>query len=132
MESLILEPSGYTPRIRFSPVQGTFEITGISLPENIIEFYEPVLDWMDRYENEYIEEAVLNGRANLEVMFKLDYYNSGTIRYLISILNKIKRFIDRGMNVTVSWYYDKDDEHLLDSGKDLAVLTGLPVHFKAT
>ena len=132
MESLNLDPSGYTPGIRFSPAQGKFEITGISLPENVIDFYGPVLEWMDRYQDDYIEEAVMDGRSDLDLIFKLDYYNSGTIRYLISILNKTKGFIEKGMNVTVSWYYDEDDEHLLDSGKELADLTGLPIRFKAT
>ena len=132
MESLNLDPSGYTPGIRFSPAQGKFEITGISLPENVTDFYGPVLEWMDRYENEYIEKAILDERSELDLIFKLDYYNSGTIRYLISILNKAKRFIERGMNVSVYWHYDEDDEHLLDSGKELADLTGLPFRFKAT
>ena len=132
MESLNLDPSGYTPGIRFSPAQGKFEITGISLPENVIDFYGPVLEWMDRYENDYIEEAVLDGRSEIDLVFKLDYYNSGTIRYLIAMLNKAKRFIDRGMDVSVYWYYDEDDEHLLDSGKELADLTGLPFQFNTT
>ncbi len=132
MESLNLDPSGYTPGIRFSPAQGKFEITGISLPENVIDFYGPVLEWMDRYESEYIAEAVMEGRSELDLIFRLEYYNSGTIRYLISILNKAKRFNDRGMVVSVYWYYDEDDEHLLESGREMADLTGLPFQFKTT
>lgn len=131
METLDIPPSGYYPGIRFVPDTGKFEITGISLPENVMDFYGPVIDWLERYEQEYVEQALREGRKELELKFMLDYYNSGTIRYLISILNKMKSCLDKGMNVTIRWYYDEDDEHLLDSGKELADLTQLPFTFES-
>ena len=37
--------------------------------------------------------------------------------------------MERGMEVSVNWYYDEEDEHLLDSGKELAELTELPFNY---
>jgi hypothetical protein len=129
MESLIMDASTYTPGIRFSPALREFEIKGVSLPENVIEFYTPVLEWLDRFEHVISENTGSQSDDPLRLVFKLCYYNSGTVRYLISILNKMKRLIEVGMNVVVEWYYEKDDEHLLDNGKELAELTELPFSY---
>jgi hypothetical protein len=129
MEALIRDASAYTPALNFSPALKIFELKGVSLPENVIEFYTPVLGWLDKFENECIEPAVKNNSGLHRLVFRLSYYNSGTIRYLIAILNKIKRFIEKGLKVSVEWHYEKEDEHLLDSGKELSELTELPFNY---
>lgn len=129
MESLIRDASTYTPALHFSPELKVFELKGVSLPENVIDFYAPVLEWLDKFENECVETYLNQGNDLLRLVFKLCYYNSGTIRYLIAILNKMKRLMEKGLNVSVEWHYEKDDEHLLDSGKELSELTELPFNY---
>ena len=126
MESLIRDASTYTPSINFSPALRLLEMKGVSLPENVIEFYSPVIEWLERFENEYADTILTEKDKSVRLVFKLFYYNSGTIRYLIAILNKMKRLIDKGVAITIEWHYEKEDEHLLDSGKELSELTELP------
>ena len=129
MESFIRDASTYTPAIHFTPALKVFELKGVSLPENVIDFYTPVLEWLDKFEDEYLEPALTDSNEHLNLVFKLSYYNSGTIRYLIAILNKMKRFMEKGLAVTIEWFYEKDDEHLLDSGKELSELTEIPFNY---
>jgi hypothetical protein len=126
MESFIRDASTYTPSINFIPELRMLELKGVSLPENVIEFYSPVIEWLERFENEYADTILQEKDRSVRLVFKLSYYNSGTIRYLIAMLNKMKRLIDRGIAVTIEWHYDAEDEHLLDSGKELSELTELP------
>lgn len=126
MESLIRDASTYTPSINFIPSLRMLELKGVSLPENVIEFYSPVIEWLDRFENEYAETILKEKDRSVRLVFKLSYYNSGTIRYLIAMLNKMKRLIDKGITITIEWHYEKEDEHMLDSGKELSELTELP------
>ena len=47
MDSYYLEATPKTPEIDFNPAANTFLIKGRSIPENSIEFYRPLLDWLD-------------------------------------------------------------------------------------
>ena len=47
MENLTLEGSAKTPTIKFDAENGVLELKGRSIPENSIEFYKPLNDWID-------------------------------------------------------------------------------------
>lgn len=127
MNNLKLEPTQYTPAISFEPDKGKFEISGISLPENVLDFYTPVLNWLEEYEKSLVTETT-NQTTILQFSFRLCYYNSGSVRFLISVLQIIKR-ISNHTKVRVEWFYEKDDIHLYDNGKELEELTGLAFNF---
>lgn len=127
MNHLYLEATQYTPAINFNPDIGKFEISGISLPEDVLDFYEPVLDWLNKFTDSLIAESD-SPRPPLQFTFKLNYYNSGSVRFLVSVLHIIKRLCDN-TTVKVEWFYEKDDIHLFDNGKELEELTGLKFDF---
>jgi hypothetical protein len=127
MNNLILEPTQYTPRINFNIDTGKFEVSGISLPENVLDFYTPVVNWLDTFEKTISADPVDSSRKFVFI-FRLCYYNSGSVRFLISMLQIIKRLSERFI-VKVEWYYERDDIHLFDNGKELEELTGLIFNF---
>ena len=49
MEALILEEADDSPKVILDPDNNAFEISGKSLPEHVIGFYQPILDWLDLY-----------------------------------------------------------------------------------
>jgi hypothetical protein len=49
MEIISLEGTEDTPKIILDSKNGIFEISGRSLPEDTAEFYQPVLEWLDKY-----------------------------------------------------------------------------------
>nr|HPJ52616.1 SiaC family regulatory phosphoprotein [Flavobacteriales bacterium] len=49
MHALLLEGSPKTPSVRFDPENGSLELRGRSIPENSIDFYKPLTDWLDEY-----------------------------------------------------------------------------------
>mgnify|MGYP003959085331 CR=1 FL=1 len=49
MEQISLIGTPKTPSIKFDAKLGLVEIKGRSIPENSIEFYNPLIDWLDRY-----------------------------------------------------------------------------------
>ena len=127
MNNLNLDSTQYTPAISFNPDTGKFEISGISLPENVLDFYTPILNWLDEYEKSLIAQPI-SPPPSLQFSFRLCYYNSGSVRFLISMLQVIKRICDHA-KVRVEWFYEKDDIHLYDNGKELEELTGLTFNF---
>jgi len=127
MKLLHLEPTRYSPAVNFDPDTGKFEISGISLPEDVIAFYSPVLDWL----NEFAESLIAGSAGTypgIQFAFNLNYYNSGSIRFLISVLEVLKR-INVYVPVIVQWHYENDDVLLFDNGKELEELSGLKFDF---
>ncbi len=130
MEILQIPEKNHTPRILLDPQSGIFEFEGISLPEDLFAFYMPVLEWFDAYlaSIRQVENRQLYPPA--KVSFKFSYYNSGSVRMLIFILQKLKMITDIQPKTVITWYYEEEDLHLLDNGKDLAELTGVTFQFK--
>ena len=49
MAAIIIEGTPKTPTVSFDDASGALELKGRSIPENSIEFYKPLIDWIDKY-----------------------------------------------------------------------------------
>lgn len=118
MENLVIKPSQKTPNIHFDSTTGTLEITGRSIPENSVEFYRPVLEWLDEYNN--------SPAPNTEFVFKLEYFNTSSSKCILDIFRKLEIVSKSGSEIKISWYYDEDDEDMQESGEDFQEIIKLP------
>jgi hypothetical protein len=107
MEDLLIEPTAKTPLIDFS-LSGKLVIAGSSFPENAKEFYDPVIDWTVELRNESIDMDLV-----------LEYMNTASAKKLLELLKKLESNLNI-KNLTVNWFYDKDDEDSLEAGQILA------------
>jgi len=55
MEKLIIEATVNSPRIVLDPEEKKFEFSGESRPENVRNFYLPVLEWLEKYDIQFDE-----------------------------------------------------------------------------
>ena len=94
MEILQIPERNHTPRVLLDPQSGIFEFEGISLPEDLFAFYMPVLDWLDTYIAAIRKLENHSAFPTPKVTFKMTYYNSGSVRMLIFILQKLKMISD--------------------------------------
>jgi hypothetical protein len=116
MKPLILDETGYTPKVQFLP-DGRLLISGKSLPEDTAKFYEPILAW--------ISECNLE---KITITIRLDYMNSSSAHQISKFLMLAK---DNPCikETIVEWYYETDDEDSLDFGKELEYLTDFQFKF---
>ena len=121
MEPFVMEGENQLPTIILDKEKGHFEISGQSLPENVHEFYSPVISWLEKYAQ--------NPNPTTEVIFKMEYYNTASSKMLFAILEKFDEIFKAGNNVKVFWHYDQDDEDMLESGEDYADLVTAPFEF---
>ena len=119
MEKLIIEGTEDTPKIVFDPESGVYEISGRSLPEDVVSFYEPVLNWLDD-----LEASPIPG---VEFVFKLEYFNTASSKLILDILLKLDDIYQAESNMTVKWYYFEMDEDLMEAGEEYAELVEVPV-----
>jgi hypothetical protein len=108
MEPLDIKATNDTPRVLFDPDNNLFEISGRSLPEDVVTFYQPVLDWLDEYTRTPLKKT--------DFVFKYIYFNTATSKLVQDILIRLEHLQEKGLEVKVSWYYEQDDEDMLDLG----------------
>jgi len=111
--TFLIEGDKRCPRITADFSRGTFEISGISLPENPYLYYQPFLDELDDY---------LKAPCDLTVLsLKLEYFNTGSALALRNIIQKLNVSLTLD-SVLVKWYYETDDIDMLDSGDEFATI----------
>jgi hypothetical protein len=122
MEALHIEPSDDTPKIYFEPDVDLFVIAGKSLPENAIDFYQPVFDWTNLYLNSG------DAPGNFVLNFKLEYFNTASSKQIAKLLRIIEtcKIKDK---VLIKWYYDREDTDMLKAGTRYSNLIDLRFEF---
>lgn len=122
MDSLIIEATEDSPKVHFDTSSNRFTISGESRPENAGKFYSPVISWIVEYEQTL-------GQSPLVFVFKLDYFNSTSAKYIMDILLVLKKFVDDGHTVNIEWHYDKRDDDMLDAGNEFSDTVDLKFDF---
>ena len=121
METLIIEKTKTTPHILFDKNLGRFEITGRSLPEDVIEFYKPVIEWVKKYLENPNPETVLT--------FEIEYLNTSSSKAILDIIYLLKFPYDKGFDVKVNWKVFDEDEDLMELGEDYSSFVPVPFTF---
>ena len=115
MDNLTIEGSAKTPTVEFEGV-GKLLIKGRSIPENSIEFYKPVIDWIGAYGGAPKDVT--------EVNVQLEYFNTSSSKCILDVFKKLESVT--GSEVSVKWYYEEDDEDMLEAGEDYEAIIDLP------
>ena len=118
MESLLIEGTAKTPIIRFDGDLGLIEIKGRSIPENSIEFYKPLVDWLDRYSQ--------NPKQTTKVNIQLEYFNTSSSKCILDVFKKLEVIHKANREVVINWYYEEDDEDMLEAGEDYESIIRIP------
>ena len=119
MNVLIIEPTEHTPGVDFNPATGKLMLSGRSLPENAIEFYDPVFEWLENY------LEMPPQRTELHV--DLDYLNSISQKMVVEILKNTRKVLEKGKTMSVKWYYEEEDEKMMEEGKAIASEFEIPI-----
>jgi len=118
MEALDIRATNDTPKVLLDPENDIFEISGRSLPEDVVSFYQPVIDWLEEYK-EYAGEFI-------EFVFKYIYFNTATSKLIQDILIKLEELNEEGHKVQVIWFYEEDDEDMFDLGEEFSENVDIP------
>ena len=118
MESLKLEGSPKTPHVNFDLESGLMELKGRSIPENSIEFYKPLIDWIDQYGR--------SPKAKSTLHMQLEYFNTSSSKSILDVFKKLEAIRAAGNEVIILWHYEADDEDMHEAGEDYAGIINVP------
>lgn len=119
MDNFYLEGTPKTPHIALDAQTGVLELSGRSIPENAIEFYRPLMHWLEEYSKCPRPESVM--------VMKMEYFNTSSSKCLIDIFRKLEKIHLQGTTVYVKWFYEEEDEDMQHSGEDFRDILRLPI-----
>jgi hypothetical protein len=124
MKIIHYKPDGLKPGVILDTLAKRFEIYGKSCPENVVEFYQPIIDWLEDYANEPLEETVFE--------FRLQYYNTASSKVLFILMQKLEVIHQAGHKIKIKWIFPDDDEALQEAGEEYEDLIDVPFELIAT
>lgn len=118
LEPINIEGTPKTPSVKFDAEQGVIEIKGRSIPENSIEFYKPLVDWLEKYAINPLDKTYVN--------VQLEYFNTSSSKCILDVFKKLEVIHKTNKEVIVNWYYEEDDEDMLEAGEDYESIIRVP------
>jgi hypothetical protein len=118
MKELVIEKTVKTPYVNFDSQSGILKIIGRSIPENPEDFYSKLFDWVNEYFKSPQDETLIN--------VQLEYINSGSSKFILDLFHLIQDYKIKGNSCKINWYYEEDDEAVLELGKHYQTIIDVP------
>jgi hypothetical protein len=112
IEKLEIQSTPTTLGIILDPVSHQLNFSGISYPTNPITFFQPVVDWVENY-------LLQSENAQVTINLHLSYFNTSSSTYLFRIMELFDTTHKKYGNVRVLWYYEDEEDDVLDAWKSL-------------
>ncbi len=121
MKNLEIQKTKYTLAVNFDVSKGILKMNGSSYPENALEFFTPIFDYIEQYIIEYNKKLLLE--------LNIDYLNTSSTKCILDIFEILEDYITAGGSVHIKWFHRKGDEDILETGKELAEDYNIPIDF---
>lgn len=115
MNILDIASTEKSPKIYGNIEDGYFEVTGRSLPEDSLEFYLPVREWLD--------ELLQSNIPSIQVKLHIEYFNTSSSKFFMDVVRDLKS-ASATKNVSIQWIYDIDDYEMEQTGASFHELFG--------
>ncbi len=123
MEAITLESTRKTPMVVLDPA-GKIRIGGRSIPEDASKFFDSILNWVLEY--------VAHPQDSTTIDIELEYFNSGSAKFVMQILRELSELPHKGKELRVNWYYEEGDDDILERGEYYASILELDINFIET
>ena len=110
-----IEPTEKTPLVVKYSLNNKFEIIGESIPQDGVEFYQTIIDWLIYYGKSPNNE--------MEFVLNLDYFNISSSKMISFIFYKLQEISASGVEIKIKWFFNGDE--LLEAGEDYQFISKL-------
>jgi hypothetical protein len=123
MDNLKIARTKYTMEVNFNKDTGILEMAGSSYPENALDFFGPLINWIKEYISEIGKPLVMD--------IRLHYLNTSSTKCILDIFEVLDQYHKAGGSVKIAWYYEEDDEDIMETGEELGEDFDFPIEFIA-
>lgn len=121
MNDLYVDGTNGTPAVLFNVKKGILMLSGKSLPEDAIKFYEPIEKALDEYIANYSNNLLI-------ITCEFEYINTSSSKALYNILMKAGKSLKN--NISIIWGYEEDDDDMLEQGHDFSSALGIEFEYR--
>ncbi len=108
MEDFIHPKTSYLPEVSFIAKTGMLTITGRSVSENPVPFFQSLQNWVSSYFEAPQVKTVLN--------FNMEFVNSSSAKLIYNIIEIVNYHSEHGCQCEVLWHFEQDDESMEELG----------------
>jgi hypothetical protein len=109
----------HAPEVLLDPNTGVISFSGQCYIDNADKFFSPIFNWVDGF--------LQTPQPKIKFEMRLEYFNTSSAKCLWELLIRLERYHKAtGADVTVTWFFDKDDENTWELFEDFKVEVDLP------
>ena len=86
--------------------------------QKTIEFYKGLIESLEGYNNA--------PQSNTKVDIQLEYFNTSSSKCILDVFKKLEAINAGNSEVVINWYYEEDDEDMLEAGEDYQAIINIP------
>ena len=114
-----LSQSKRTPEVIFDVEKALLVFNGCSLPEDVFDFYAPLIDWIESNKKD------IESLQFLMVLINLQYFNSSTLKFLVTLIKMLFEFKTKE-SIIITWIVEPDDEDMKETAKEISSVLDIP------
>ena len=76
------------------------------------------MDWLEKYASK--------PQSATNVNIQLEYFNTSSSKCILDVFKKLEAINKGGSSVVINWYYEEDDEDMLEAGEDYQAIINVP------
>lgn len=118
LKPVLIPKTQTTPEIIFQPSEGNLFFSGSCVPENAIDFFNPLILWVEKF--------LGTNPPLVTIHFKLDFFNTISSKLFLEFLKRIEKKLPEGSTAKVKWYHEEDDEDIMEAGENYAYIIKIP------
>lgn len=111
MKTLNIQGSSDLPKVDFDYRKGKLFMGGSSLPDNVFEFYNPIIKWINEYKR--------SAKTTTRIEFSFDYLNTASTNMMAKIIRSLQDLKTTCEDVNFVWYYYHGDYDMKELGNEL-------------
>jgi hypothetical protein len=127
MRKLTIDKTSSTPLVVLDPDKRSGLLSGESRPSDVREFYDQILSWMNEYSSYLIKSE--GNKDPFTFSFDLEYFNSSSGKLILDICKVLAGLKTKGIKVIVNWHSEREDEDMLEAGKEISRIVNLPFEY---
>jgi len=119
MKDYIILPTDKSLAVDIS--YGILNFTGRSILTDPKVFFEPILNWVNKYIKEPAEETVVN--------IKLEYIDTASTQSLYQLLRQLNNVRSKELVLMVNWYIEDADPEMKELGEMIEQRLGIEFQY---
>ena len=116
-ENLTIKEGKNTPKVTGNKNLSELIFKGNSYPENVLQFYTPILNWV---------ESLSSEKTEIKVECQFYYIASSSVIAFLKLLQKIESSFNKE-NISFTWKYEEGDDDIKKIGQDYSTILDTPI-----